>query len=209
MPTVHTKVKPQIEAIARLSQDHPNTKFRLLGNHPVEDGTVFVLLEAPGVPANVVTAYFEDDSDIIEDEIIHNTEAAVFARIRIPLPAPHRAGLSSGNVPRAALTVRNGWIHGEMTTSMERIQEFISALRESDVQYEVASLTQSDEAGTLLTERQQTVVETAVERGYYETPRECTLEDLAAALDVHRSSAGDVLNRAERRIITSYVRDSS
>ncbi|MCO8244340.1 MULTISPECIES: helix-turn-helix domain-containing protein [unclassified Haladaptatus] len=209
MPTVHTKVEPQIGAVACLSRDHPNTTFRMLGNHPVDDGTVFVLLEAPDLPGEDVTTYFEGDDDVIEYEIIHDAETAVFVRIRIPLPAPHRAGISSGSVPHAALTVRNGWIHGEMTTSMERIQEFVSALREADVRYEVASLTQSDETGAILTERQQTVVETAVEHGYYETPRSCTLDDLADVLDVHRSTAGDVLNRAEGRIITSFVRDSS
>ena len=173
-PDVHTKVKPQIEAVARISRDHPKTTFRLLGNHPVDDGTVFVLLEAPNVATEDVIEYLEDDSDIIEHEVIHDAEQATFVRIRIPLPAPHRAGISSGSVPHAALTVRNGWIHGEMTTSMERIREFVLAIREAGVRHEVVSLTHSDEDGTLLTERQQAVVETAVEQGYYETPRGCT-----------------------------------
>nr|WP_241434697.1 helix-turn-helix domain-containing protein [Natrialba asiatica] len=40
----------------------------------------------------------------------------------------------------------------------------------------------------------------AVERGYYETPRNCTLDDLAETFDSHNWAASRLRHRAESRI---------
>ena len=45
----------------------------------------------------------------------------------------------------------------------------------------------------------------AVERGYYETPREVTVEELAAELGVARSTLSYRLRRAEAELATSFV----
>ncbi|WP_132058753.1 helix-turn-helix domain-containing protein [Halorussus amylolyticus] len=46
----------------------------------------------------------------------------------------------------------------------------------------------------------------AVERGYYETPREITVEELADELDVPRSTLSYRLRRAEAELATEFVR---
>jgi predicted DNA binding protein len=45
----------------------------------------------------------------------------------------------------------------------------------------------------------------AVERGYYETPREITVEELAEELDVPRSTLSYRLRRAEAALVRSFV----
>ena len=57
----------------------------------------------------------------------------------------------------------------------------------------------------LLTERQQGLVRTAVDAGYYNTPRECTLTELAEIVDIATSTASETLHRAEAKIITQFV----
>jgi predicted DNA binding protein len=56
-----------------------------------------------------------------------------------------------------------------------------------------------------LTSRQRDVVETAVELGYYDVPREATLEEVAAELDVAASTVSDHLRKAEAEVMTSLV----
>lgn len=56
-----------------------------------------------------------------------------------------------------------------------------------------------------LTDRQRDVVETAVELGYYDVPREATLEDVAAELDVAASTVSDHLRKAEAEVMTSLT----
>jgi predicted DNA binding protein len=56
---------------------------------------------------------------------------------------------------------------------------------------------------TQLTARQQEAVETAMELGYYETPRQVTYEDIAEALDCAPSTANELLRRAEGKLVSS------
>ena len=61
------------------------------------------------------------------------------------------------------------------------------------------------ETDHLLTDRQRTPVETAVAEGYYDTPRDCTLTELAEEVDVAKSTASETLHRAEGKIIEQLV----
>lgn len=56
-----------------------------------------------------------------------------------------------------------------------------------------------------LTDRQRDVVETAVELGYYDVPRDATLEDVAAELDVAASTVSDHLRKAESEVMASLA----
>lgn len=56
-------------------------------------------------------------------------------------------------------------------------------------------------AGTL-TDRQLAAAETALRLGYYEVPRDATLEEIADALDCAESTASVLLRRAERDLLS-------
>lgn len=55
----------------------------------------------------------------------------------------------------------------------------------------------------LLSDRQREAVERALSMGYYEIPREATLEDVAAALDCGRSTAAEHLRKSEATLLHS------
>lgn len=52
---------------------------------------------------------------------------------------------------------------------------------------------------------QRSVLELAAEEGYYETPRETTLDDLAAMLDTPRSTVSYRLRRAEAELVAQFL----
>jgi predicted DNA binding protein len=58
-----------------------------------------------------------------------------------------------------------------------------------------------------LRSEQQQVLELAVERGYFETPREVTLDELAAELDLPRSTVSYRLRRATAELAKGFVEE--
>jgi hypothetical protein len=56
-----------------------------------------------------------------------------------------------------------------------------------------------------LTERQQQVLRTALDRGYYDVPRDVTYEDIARDLDCSASTVGQHLRRIEARVLSAIV----
>lgn len=62
-----------------------------------------------------------------------------------------------------------------------------------------------DPAGLVpdFTARQRDVLQAAIERGYYEIPRETTTAEVARAVGVERRTAEDHLRRAERKLVAT------
>lgn len=58
-----------------------------------------------------------------------------------------------------------------------------------------------------LTERQQEILLTALDQGYYEQPRQVTYEDLAAELDCTKTTVGEHLRKAEEKVLTGIAPD--
>jgi len=58
----------------------------------------------------------------------------------------------------------------------------------------------------LLTARQEDVLETAVELGYYSEPREASLEDVSEAVGIAPATVGEHLRKVEARVFREVVR---
>jgi predicted DNA binding protein len=71
---------------------------------------------------------------------------------------------------------------------------------------EYASLGNTD-AG--LTDSQREALLVAVERGYFEEPRDATLSEVAADLDISQPAASGLLRRAIKRLVVSSLLDDS
>jgi hypothetical protein len=56
-----------------------------------------------------------------------------------------------------------------------------------------------------LTDRRARALSVAVDVGYYDVPRTGNLADVAAELDCARSTAGELLRRAEATLVTAFV----
>lgn len=56
-------------------------------------------------------------------------------------------------------------------------------------------------AKSQLTDRQRTVVATAIDHGYYDSPRGCTVAEVAAALDIAPGTAAEHLRKAEATVV--------
>ncbi|MFB6108102.1 MAG: helix-turn-helix domain-containing protein [Haloplanus sp.] len=63
-------------------------------------------------------------------------------------------------------------------------------------------------SGVSLPPSQRSALEAAVDDGYYRTPREITLDELAAKLDVPRSTLSYRLQRAEAKVVSAFLGES-
>lgn len=85
----------------------------------------------------------------------------------------------------------------DLGTAVERVRENVPVTVERVAEYDRRSawITAS------LTDRQLDAVETAIEIGYYDVPREATHEDVAAELGCAPSTASEHLRKAESTLI--------
>lgn len=209
MPRVRLKLNPGAtdDWLANLSTEYPYTEFQLLASHPTDDGLLGVM-EIQGPDTDAIVRRFGNAPGVRSYDVLHTDDRSVLIRAMTPVPEGYRANRVSGTPPNFPARMQDGWLHTELTASHERLSEFTNELAAADIPYRIQSLTQSHDSNELLTDRQQEFITEAVERGYYDSPRGCTLTELAASFDVNKSAASGVLHRAEGRIIKEFVAES-
>jgi predicted DNA binding protein len=82
--------------------------------------------------------------------------------------------------------------------------------RANDVDIELLRVTEHaglDAADAGLTDSQREALLVALEAGYFEEPRDATLGDVAAALDISQPAAGGLLRRGIRRLVVAALLD--
>ena len=202
MPQATLKVKSN-EALVTLSESHPETEFAVLGAWPT-DGKLRALIETSTIELASLKETISTIPTVTNIETRHTADDTILFEVSTPTSAPHGAMAESGIVPSYPLHLEGGWFVGDLTASRDQLSAFRDELEAVGIEYQLVQISGTDGAPEMLTARQQEVVELAVEHGYYESPRRCTLTDLAESLDVNKSVVSRILQRAEGHIITTY-----
>jgi hypothetical protein len=94
----------------------------------------------------------------------------------------------------------------------EILREIISDLRRVGASVSIEWLVNGSEHAktteidvSTITEKQQEAMELAMEAGYYETPRQSDLGEIASELDISESAASQRLNAAETKLVKSFL----
>jgi predicted DNA binding protein len=207
MPRVWLKIKLPRDSLVEFSTDHPDDEFRMLTSHRVENG-LRVITEADTPDSGAFIQVFDEASEVRSYEVLRDDQQGVLVQFETSEHATRVAARTAGILPQYPMILRNGWQTIETITSWERLSRLNTAFEDAGIPFEVLSVTQPVEVTNLLTDRQWEVITEAITRGYYDTPRRCSLTDLAGVLDVNPSAVSGVLHRAEEQIIKAFVADT-
>ncbi len=162
-------------------------------------------MEAETQNAETIIEDFEEAAHVQSYDVLNCTDQSLLIQHVMQQPAPYQMLHSVEVLPNYPLTIQNGWVIVETFTTQEQLSQLKAAFEMNDVTYDVVSITSLADPTTLLTDRQRRVVTEAFSRGYYNSPRECSLTDLAAELEISKSTASDILHRAEGHIISEFI----
>jgi predicted DNA binding protein len=112
--------------------------------------------------------------------------------------------------------VRSGTLVVSLTVPRrEVLREILTDLRAVDATVSVEWLVNGGDSGSVteidasaITDKQREAMEIALELGYYESPRETDLGELADELGISKSAVSQRLNAAETKLATAFLDDS-
>jgi len=90
-------------------------------------------------------------------------------------------------------------------TGREALTELLERLKDEQVDVKILRLTSVANVENL-TSHQRSIVDVALEEGYFDYPRKVTLRALAKKVGVSASTVSEVLRRAEKKILSTYSR---
>lgn len=199
---------PEQTWIGDLSTTHPEVVFEVVTSIPREDsGIGLVRLNATDPLPIITDIQARDTVESLELLWKHDDEALLQIQTTNPLPLlpVWRAGVPL----QMPFDIQNGQATWEVKTSSSRLSSLRTHLDDLGMGFTIEYVRTLDatQADRLLTDRQQEVLSTAVEAGYYRAPRESTLGGVADTLGVANATCSDVLHRAEGHIIHWFIEE--
>jgi predicted DNA binding protein len=119
-------------------------------------------------------------------------------------PAYLSAARAVGLPLESTVEVADGRAAVSVVGDKERVEAFGRRLAGDGMTVGVTATGDADSDRTL-TEAQRELVFEAVRAGYYDTPRRCTLTELAEANGIAKSTCSETLHRAEGRVMRRFV----
>lgn len=192
--------------IAKLSSSYPEISLRVVSTQ-YDDGVATGLIEIRGGDVVQIITQANEETDISGFDLLWKNEDKTIVQIETENALLLRPVSRVGVPLKTPFMISNGVASWEILTSHSKLSALSDELDRTGMAYDVESVQDfSDEQDdVVLTDRQQEVLLTAFESGYYDTPRESSLTKVAESLDVTKSTCSDILHRAEGKIIEQYL----
>lgn len=195
---------PEQVWVSTLSKQYPDAEFTVLAAMPAgETGVGLVEITADDIEPIVTT--IDGYDSVVSVTVLEAQADRALVQFETTEPLLIRS-LSEAGVPlELPITIVDGEVTLELTASREKLSELGTLLDQFGIPFELLSITRSIDTQSLLTEAQYDLLETAIERGYYDTPRTCTLTELADAVGLAKSTTSEKLHRAEEKVVKEFV----
>ena len=189
--------------IGEITRDHPDAVFRILAALP-GDETGVGLVEITASNLAAVIRAIEEADETQELNLLRRHEDTALVQFETTEPLLLFPIVGSGiplEMPFEIVDGKAGW---EITTSQDRLSALGEQLEAFNIEYTVEEIRYHLQTEQLLTDRQESLVRTAIENGYYDTPRTATLTELAEMEGLAKSTCSETLHRAEGKIIKEF-----
>lgn len=192
--------------IGDISSAHPDVVFRVVSTQ-YDGETATALVEIEGEEIVQILSQATSDADVIELDLLWKNEEKTTVQIETTNPELLLPVSRVGIPLKTPFMISDGVASWELFTSHSKLSQLSETLDQLGISYDVESILGFDTESKqpILTDRQREVVQIASEEGYYRTPRECTLTQVAESADITKATCSDILHRAEGKIIGRYL----
>ncbi len=188
----------------RVTRELPDTVVTALA-HVARDDTGFGLALVSSPDIDSALAIIEETPSILEFEVVSRTDTEATIEFTADHPLILFSSQAAGTAIEMPVRIEDGVATIEVTGTRERLGRLGEHFEQFGLDFEVIYVQEYTDPSGMLSPRQRELMTAAVDRGYYESPRRCTLTDLADEFDIAKSTASEILHRAEGAIITSFI----
>ncbi|WP_254839382.1 helix-turn-helix domain-containing protein [Natronomonas marina] len=195
---------PEGTWIHDVSTAHPEACFRVLAGMP--DGDVgFALLSVTAPSLEPILEAMAAHEGLTDIESLRRDGDRALLRVETTAPLLLLSARAAGIPVEPPVEIRDGVACVAVRATRNRLSTLGEQLERFGLSYTVASVYDDVQAESLLSDRQADLLLAAVERGYYDTPRGCSLTELADEFGIAKSTCSETLHRAESRVVRQFV----
>ncbi|QLD91056.1 helix-turn-helix domain-containing protein [Natronomonas salina] len=206
MPLAQLSVDlPEGTWIRDVSTDHPEATVRVLAAMPGDDGVGFALLQVTAPEMEAVVRAMAEHPAMTDLEPLQRSGQQVIVQIETTAPLLLLSAQASRIPIEPPVVIQDGVANVEVRASNDRLSELGDQLEAFGHSFTVDAIHDEADPEQLLSPRQRDLLLSAVEAGYYDTPRECSLTQLAEDAGIAKSTCSETLHRAEGLVVRRFV----
>lgn len=211
-PEHHPMIKARFQTglpedmwITQVSTAFPDATFRLLTGAPVEDRVIEIGELRADDPA-IIEKAVQNHPDVVAYDRLYDDDGGIVCRYEATEQRLYRFLGASSLPPEFPVIVEDGRMEFDVTGTRDQFEAVEAALTDSGSEYDLLSVVSTDgHDESLLTDRQRECLLVALRMGYFDVPRECTLEEVAAELGVNKSSVSDTIRRGAGDVLRWFM----
>jgi len=191
---------------ADVSREFPAATLRVIAALPGDGpGFALVWITAPDV-APVLDA-MESHPSVTEMSVVNQADNEATVQFETSAPLLLVAAKRSGVPIEMPIEITDGEATIDVTGAHGRISELGRQFGELGLEFRVKHVRERLQTSQLLSETEQDLLLRAVEAGYYDTPRTCSLTDLADRVGLAKSTCSEALHRVEEIAVKRLTED--
>lgn len=207
MPEIRLRVTlPEVAWVGEVSRSFPDATFRVQSAIPGDDAG-FGLVSVAGGDFDDILGAVEDHPAIADVTTIQRSDRQLTLQFETRAPLLMFSMQSAGLVVSFPVEIEDGTATIDVTGPSEKLSALGSHLSSFGLEYEVRHVRAHRQRDQLLTETQKELLTTAIEAGYYDTPRQCSLTELAKEVGIAKSTCSETLHRAEGVVLKTYFEE--
>jgi predicted DNA binding protein len=152
-----------------------------------------------------ILAEIDVSDEITEFDLVQRHDNTALMQFETTMPLLLFSAQGTSIPLEMPFLLADGEVEWELTAPQNRLSELGTQFEQFGIPFTINEIQQHIEPEQLLTNRQLELSTVTVERGYYETFRECSLTEPADKLDVAKSTCSETLHRAEEEVIKQFV----
>ena len=195
---------PENMWIGELTRQYSEATFEILAALP-DKGDGVAMTEITSEQLDELLADMEAYDEVTSLDVLNKTEDRALVQFETTLPLLILAARDSGVPLELPFNLSNGRAVWELKASSDRLAMLSDQLEQFGISFTVDYVQYNVEDTPLLTPAQQEIIQKALEMGYYDTPRQCSLTDLAEEMDRAKSTVSETMHRAEEKIIKDFA----
>ena len=163
---------------------------------------------------NVSPENLSAQDEILETTLLGDTSDGTVYQLTVELKESISEAFESEHIDATQLEsttiTDNQWHEKKLFRDYESFNEFRQSCENHDISLELVSITSDPSvsdgiADSGLTDRQREALSLALSRGYYESPRKVTAQELAEEFDISQPAMSSLLRRGERQLLSSSL----
>lgn len=195
---------PERVWVAEVSTVFPEVTFDVYAAIPGEH-TGFAIVGLRGDDLDGVIDAMGGHTQIVESTVLDRRENAATVHFETSAPLLLLTSQAAGVPIEHPVSIVDGEATLDVTCSYERLAGFVEQLDRHGFTFTIKYMGDRTPESELLTDHQLDVLMTALDLGYYDSPRRITLTELADELGIAKSTCSECLHRAEGAIIEHFA----